>query len=387
MAAVSDNDGSASGSAGRSAFPAPITILLLVLVAVWVAAFFIPSGQYQLDPGGSPIAGSFQRIEPPLDFNGRVRDLLLAPVNGLYGIQDPASGQIGPFNRGAMFGSAQVFLFILAIGGFMTVVFATGALDRGIHHLAYGFRRRGPLLIAILSLLFGVLGSVMAWSDETLGLYALMVPLMIALGYDRMVTVAVVSIAPFVGTIGSTINPFVVGIGAAKAGVSIGDGIGLRLLLFALLLGVTIAYTLWYARRVKADPASSLVGFSAEDRKENIRRVAEVARLTFENGLLTLCAFISPYAAERQFARSLVPAGRFVEIYVRCDLEEAQRRDPKGLYARAVRGEIRGFTGVDEPYETPQHPELIVDTVQNSPEENVEEIVGYLKANNFIQFL
>ena len=267
MAAASDGDGSASDATGRSTFPTPISILLLVLVAVWVAAFFIPSGQYQLDQGGSPVAGSFQRTEPPLDFNGRVRDLLLAPVNGLYGIQDPASGQIGPFNRGAMFGSAQVFLFILAIGGFMTVVFATGALDRGIHHLAYGFRRRGPLLIAILSLLFGVLGSVMAWSDETLGLYALMIPLMIALGYDRIVTVAVVSIAPFVGTIGSTINPFVVGIGASKAGVSIGDGIGLRLLLFVLLLGVTIAYTLWYARRVKADPARSLVGFSAEDRE------------------------------------------------------------------------------------------------------------------------
>jgi uncharacterized ion transporter superfamily protein YfcC len=166
-----------------------------------------------------------------------------------------------------MFGSAQVFLFILAIGGFMTVVFATGALDRGIHQLAYRFRSRGPLLIVVLSLLFGVLGSVMAWSDETLGLYALTIPLMIALGYDRMVTVAVVSIAPFVGTIGSTINPFVVGIGASKAGVSIGDGIGLRLLLFVLLLGATIAYTLWYARRIKADPASSLVGFSVEDRE------------------------------------------------------------------------------------------------------------------------
>ena len=73
-----------------------------------------------------------------------------------------------------------------------------------------------------------------------------------------------------------------------------------------------------------------------------------------------------------------------MEIYVRCDLEEVQRRDPKGLYAKALRGEIRGFTGVDEPYETPQQPELIVDTVQNSPEENVDEIVGYLKANNFI---
>jgi uncharacterized ion transporter superfamily protein YfcC len=92
-----------------------------------------------------------------------------------------------------------------------------------------------------------------------------MVPLMIALGYDRMVTVAVVSVAPFVGTIGSTINPFVIGIGASKAGVTIGDGIGLRLLLFVLLMAATIAYTLWYARRVKADPSASLVGIGPED--------------------------------------------------------------------------------------------------------------------------
>ena len=127
------------------------------------------------------------------------------------------------------------------------------------------------------------------------------------------------------------------------------------------------------------------LGFSAEDRKENIRRVAEVAKLTFENGLLTLCAFISPYAAERQFARSLLPAGRFVEIYVRCDLEDsAAPRPERAVCPKRDSGEIRGFTGVDEPYETPQHPELIVDTVQNSPEENVDEIVGYLKAKDFI---
>jgi uncharacterized ion transporter superfamily protein YfcC len=164
-----------------------------------------------------------------------------------------------------MFGSVQVFLFILAIGGFMTVVFATGALDLGIHHLAYRFRTRGPLMIVALSVLFGVLGSVMAWSDESLGLYALMVPLMIALGYDRLVTVAVLSVAPFVGAIGSTINPFVVGIGAAKAGISIGDGIGLRMLLFVLVMAATILYTLWYAKRVKADPSKSFVGIDAED--------------------------------------------------------------------------------------------------------------------------
>src|SRR5262245_15692110 len=248
----------------KGGFPAPITILALVLVAVWMAAFFIPSGEYQLDAGGSPIAGSFKQIPPPLDIGNRVRDLLLAPVNGLYGIQDPATGQVGPFNRGKMFGSVQVFLFILAIGGFMTVVFATGALDLGIHHLAYNFRARGSLLIVALSFLFGVLGSVMAWSDESLGLYALMVPLMIALGYDRMVTVAVVSVAPFVGSLGSTINPFVIGIGASKAGVTIGDGIGLRLLLFVLVMAATILYTLWYAKRVKAHPSRPLSGIGAE---------------------------------------------------------------------------------------------------------------------------
>jgi uncharacterized ion transporter superfamily protein YfcC len=249
----------------KRGFPAPITILTVVLVLVWMAAFLIPSGEYQLDDGRSPIAGSFKTIDSPLDFNGRLRDLLLAPVNGLYGIQDPDTGQVGPFNRGKMFGSVQVFLFILAIGGFMTVVFATGALDLGIHHLAYRFRTRGPLMIVALSVLFGVLGSVMAWSDESLGLYALMVPLMIALGYDRLVTVAVLSVAPFVGAIGSTINPFVVGIGASKAGISIGDGIGLRMLLFVLVMAATILYTLWYAKRVKADPSKSFVGIDAED--------------------------------------------------------------------------------------------------------------------------
>ena len=85
------------------------------------------------------------------------------------------------------------------------------------------------------------------------------------------------------------------------------------------------------------------LGFSPEDRRENIRRVAEVARLAFEHGMLVLCAFISPFAAGRQFARTLLPEGRFIEIYVQCDLEEAIRRDPKGLYAKALQGEIREF--------------------------------------------
>ena len=249
----------------RRGFPAPVTILTFILILVWVAAFFIPSGQYTLDASGSPIAGSFNYVDPPLNFEGRLADLLLAPVNGMYGMKNPETGQVGPFNEGTMFGSIEVFLFILAIGGFMTVVFATGALDRGIHHLSYRFRERGPLLIAVLIVLFGILGSIKGWSQETLGLYAIMVPSMIVLGYDRMVTVAVVTVAPFVGTLGSTINPFLVGIGSSKAGVTIVDGMGLRLLLFTLTMIATVAYTLWYARQVKADPTKSLCGISAEE--------------------------------------------------------------------------------------------------------------------------
>lgn len=104
------------------------------------------------------------------------------------------------------------------------------------------------------------------------------------------------------------------------------------------------------------------LGFSQAARDENIRRVSEVAAMLFELGHVVLCAFISPYAAERERARALVPDGRFMEVFVKCTLDECRRRDPKGLYARAARGEISGLTGVDAAYEEPEKPELVVDT-------------------------
>jgi len=259
------SDRAAEAEPSKKAFPSPLTILTLILVLVWVAAFFIPSGQYRLDDAGSPIAGSYERVDSPLNFGERVQDLLYAPINGLYGIQDPETGLVSPFGTGRLFGLAQVFLFILAIGGFMTVVFRTGALDIGIAHLAKRFSARGPVLIVAMCILFGLLGSVMSWSDETLGLYALMIPLFLALGYDRMTTVAVVTVAPFVGIIGSTVNPFRIGIGSEAAGVSIGDGIVLRVVLLVLCMAAMIWYTLRYAKRVKQDPSASLVASGSAD--------------------------------------------------------------------------------------------------------------------------
>ncbi len=117
------------------------------------------------------------------------------------------------------------------------------------------------------------------------------------------------------------------------------------------------------------------LGFSPEDRTENIRRVAEVARLNFEHGNITLCTFISPFRLDRAFARSLLPEGRFIEIYVKCDLEVCKRRDPKGLYAKALSGEIAEFTGVSSPYEEPLEPEIVVETDVQSVENVVQAIL------------
>jgi len=126
------------------------------------------------------------------------------------------------------------------------------------------------------------------------------------------------------------------------------------------------------------------LGFSATDRKENIRRVGEVAKLAFEHGHLVLCTFISPFRADRRFARSLLPEGRFVEVYVKCDLEVAKRRDPKGLYAKALAGEIKEFTGVSSPYEEPEAAELVVETDLVSVEDAVEAILAELAARRIV---
>ena len=119
------------------------------------------------------------------------------------------------------------------------------------------------------------------------------------------------------------------------------------------------------------------LGFSPEDRSENIRRVGEVAKLFFEAGHLVVCTFISPFAKDRAFVRSLMPEGRFIEVFVKCDLEVCKRRDPNGLYKKALSGEIQEFTGVSSPYEEPEQAEVVVETDLQS----VDEIIELLKAH------
>ena len=120
------------------------------------------------------------------------------------------------------------------------------------------------------------------------------------------------------------------------------------------------------------------LGFTTEDRVENIRRVAEVSKLMLDAGLITLVSFISPYRSERRMAREMVEAGEFIEIHVATPLEIAESRDVKGLYARARAGEIKNFTGIDSPYEAPESAEITLDTTQRTADELAEQIVKYL---------
>ena len=126
------------------------------------------------------------------------------------------------------------------------------------------------------------------------------------------------------------------------------------------------------------------LGFSEADRRENIRRIGEMAKLFVEAGVIVLTAFISPFRDDRQRVRSLVPHGEFLEIYVRCPIEICEARDVKGLYKRARAGLINDFTGVSSPYEEPTAPELTVDTDQLDMDQSVDAVIGLLRARGTI---
>jgi uncharacterized ion transporter superfamily protein YfcC len=260
-------------------FPGTMTVLVIVTFLVWLAAFLIPSGAYDRDENGVPAPGSYQRVDSPQDFGERAGDFFLAPVNGLYGLQDPETGFVRPFGVGTLFGAVGVFAFVLAIGAFMTMVLATGALDVAIGRLAYAVRGRPWLVIVAVMALFSLLGTTMGWADETLGFYALLVPLMLVLGYDRMAAAGMIIASTTVGAMASTVNPFSVGVASEFADTGLGDGIGLRWIGWFVLTTITIAYVVRYAERAKAQPDRSLVGYLPEDRAE-IEKEQQAADLT-----------------------------------------------------------------------------------------------------------
>jgi len=284
-------------------FPTAFTILFLVLVLVWALTFIIKPGSYAYVScdGGTPkpIPGTFANTTVSLNFVNRLYDLWLSPVNGLHGIRTPSepipnppadiakagqqtcgatsNGQpvtaeivtppadTGPYNAGDLAGAAAVFFFVLAIGGFITVTIRTGALDAGISRITQRFRTRGLVLIGILMLIFSIGGTTYGMAEETLGFYAIIVPVIVGIGYDRMVGVSLIMVGAGVGTLASTVNPFATGVASAGGDVALGNGIALRILMYLVLTAVSVLYVLRYARRVHAYPTRSLVPGSLED--------------------------------------------------------------------------------------------------------------------------
>jgi bifunctional enzyme CysN/CysC len=126
------------------------------------------------------------------------------------------------------------------------------------------------------------------------------------------------------------------------------------------------------------------LGFTEADRVENIRRIGELAKLMSDAGLLVITAFISPFRSDRETARTLLPPGEFIEVHVSTPIAECERRDPKGLYARARSGEIPNFTGINSPYEPPVNPEVVLDTMRSSPADCVNTLIEFLMDRGFV---
>jgi adenylylsulfate kinase len=126
------------------------------------------------------------------------------------------------------------------------------------------------------------------------------------------------------------------------------------------------------------------LGFSADDRAENIRRIGEVAKLFSTAGVIAVTAFISPYRKDRDAVRALLPEGEFLEIFMNTSLELCEKRDPKGLYKKARAGQLKGFTGIDDPYEAPEKPELVLDGDTKSIDELADEVIAHLQAKGLL---
>ncbi len=256
---VKDSEGGAPGRGFK--FPGAVTTLAIVVVLVWVAALFIPSGRYLSDANGSPIPGTYEQTASPLSLGETIQQLVLAPINGIYGLRSIHTETIDTTVVGRIFGQIGIIVFIMSIGSFISVSFATRSLEVAVAALAYRLRDKGWLLIASVMVLFSLLGSTMGFSVETLGFYALFLPLMAALGFDRLVTAAMIILGALVGVMGSTVNPFSIGVAVGEAGVSIGEGILLRAILWLVLTAMAVGWVLRYAAAIRRDPGASLVGW------------------------------------------------------------------------------------------------------------------------------
>lgn len=229
--------------------PSAYTILLSLILVVAALTWILPAGQYQYMADGEPITGTYAQVAR----NGQnLWDIVKAPLSGFYE-------------------AIEIAVFILTVGGFLGVMAKTGAVDAGIASIVSRLGDKGMVLIPVLMALFALGGTTFGMAEETIAFYPLLIPVMVAAGYDTVTAISVILLGAGAGVLGSTVNPFATGIAAGFAGVSMGQGIGLRLVMLVLAVGLSVGWVMWYGRRVHGDPARSLV---AAQREENLRHFA-----------------------------------------------------------------------------------------------------------------
>ena len=221
--------------------PTAYTILFLLLILVAAATWVIPAGAYQrAGEEEAPVAGTYQTVEQQPQGPG---DVILASFQGFYD-------------------AADVALFILMVGGFLGVVMKTGAIDAGVSNVIRLLGGKEILLIPVLMILFSLGGTSFGMWEETMAFYPLLIPVFVSAGYDPLVGIAVVLLGSGAGVLASTVNPFATGIASGFAGVSLGDGLMVRLVMLVLFDAIAIWYVMAYAAKVRSHPERSLAAGS-----------------------------------------------------------------------------------------------------------------------------
>ncbi|HEM5962673.1 TPA: YfcC family protein [Streptococcus suis] len=269
--------------------PSSYTILMLIIAFMAVMTWIIPAGQYQVDEAGHLVAGTYEKVaQNPQG----IYDVFMAPVRAMLG-------------HGATEAAINVAFFIIMVGAFLGVVNETGALDVGIASIVKRFKGREKMLIYILMPLFALGGSTYGMGEETMAFFPLLVPVMMAVGFDSITGVAIILLGSQIGCLASTVNPFATVVASDAAGVSVADGMIWRLVFFVVILAMGVLFVANYAEKVKNDPTKSLVYKQREADMQHFnvtatqevnaelspaqKRVLWVFVLTF---VLMICSFI-----------------------------------------------------------------------------------------------
>jgi len=271
MSEETTNQSSVKDKKGGFKFPTAYTVLFLLLILVVIATWIIPAGQYDKNEDGEPIPGSYHEVEQ--NPQKIVADGLMAPVNGMYGLEGE-DGSVSVYNWGGLYGAIDVALFVLVIGGFLGMTMATGAIDAGIGKITTALKGREKWMIAILMIVFALGGSSYGMAEESLAFYGLIIAVMIAAGYDALTGVSVVMLGAGIGVMASTVNPFATGIASGFAGISIADGLVSRIIILVVGTTIGIIFVTRYADKVKKDPSKSLVYDQKEDNERRFLRSA-----------------------------------------------------------------------------------------------------------------